>query len=168
MHKLGIQCCHDPALQFPFERDESKRFGFTVPRPSAALGLLWCNSCIGDTGLLSQACPCTSAGEITPTQLLFCSGYRLELAFPNIPLSWFGFGEVLGIGIVLVHIESSSCSPDNSELSPLVGRRSHHVFLKEKMMEMKRRISVFLFKCKVWLRFFVSIISTWIFKNCHF
>lgn len=151
MQKLCISCsccCPDPAPQLTFERDALVGFGSTLPWPSAALGLLWCNSCTGDTGLLPQV---ASAGEITPTQFLFSSGYCLgcSLDFQTFfATSWFGFGEALGIEIVLVHIETSSCPPEYLALSPSVGRRSHCVFLKEKIMEMKRRISIFLFKCK--------------------
>lgn len=72
--------------------------------------------------------------------LLFLTFLRFHLA-----LSWFGFVGVLGILTVLVHVESSNWSSDNLALAPAGGTRSHCVFLKEKMREMKRRISAFFY-----------------------
>lgn len=152
MHKLSIQCsccCHDPAPQFTFERDESVRFGSTLPRPSSVLGLLWYSSCIGDTGLLSQV---ATAPVLVKSHLhSFCSvqlqtGACLgcSLHFQTFPaISWF---EVLGIEIIIVHIESSSCSPDNLALSPSVGRRVT-LCLPQRKDDGDEKNS-FLFKCK--------------------
>lgn len=154
MQKFCIKCsccCPDPAPQFTFERDESVRFGSTLPRPSAALGWLWYNSCIGDTGLLSQSCQSWWNRTYTASvqfriQTKACPGCSLHFQ-TFLVISWFGFGEVLRIEIVLVHTESSSCSPDNLALSPSVGR-SYCVFLKENTIEMRRKMSIFLFRCK--------------------
>lgn len=142
MQKFGIKCsccCPDPAPQFTFERDELVRFGSTLPQPSAALGLLWYHSCWWNHTYRASAQFRIQTGA--------CLGCSLHFQ-TFLAISWFGFGEVLGTEIVLVHSEKSSSSPDNLALSPSVGRRSHCNFLKEKMMEMKRRISIFLFQCK--------------------